>query len=80
MCGLRTDATIVCWGSNRDGQAEAPGGTFKSVSTGGSHACGVRTDATIVCWGINELGQTEAPGGDFQVGLHRLDACVWGAY
>ena len=25
-CGLRTDATIICWGSNDHGEAGAPGG------------------------------------------------------
>ena len=50
-CGLRTDATIVCWGNNQDDQADAPPGEFTAVSAGGAHSCGLRTDSTVTCWG-----------------------------
>ena len=33
-CGLRESGEIACWGANDDGQADAPGGTFRSVSAG----------------------------------------------
>ena len=92
-CGLRTDATITCWGGNSDGQVDAPGGAFSAVSAGGfqagSHSCGLRTDATITCWGDNEFGQVDAPSGAFSAvsagGDHscalRTDGAVicWGA-
>ena len=55
-CGVRTDGTAVCWGSNGDGQPAAPSGSFISVSAGSLHSCGVRSDATAVCWG-HDRGQ-----------------------
>ena len=68
-CGLRTDSTVVCWGDNAHGQADAPDGAFEAVSAGGtwdrSHSCGVRVDATVVCWGSNNVKQSDAPGGEF---------------
>ena len=45
-CGVRTDGAVACWGSNeisggaRGGQAEPPGGSFASVSTGRAPASG----------------------------------------
>ena len=31
-CALKSDRTVVCWGRNWDGEANAPGGTFASIS------------------------------------------------
>ena len=39
-CGLRTDATITCWGYNRSGQVDAPDGTFTAVTAGVSTRAG----------------------------------------
>ena len=64
-CGLKTDATITCWGKNDYGEAVAPGGTFSAVTAGWRHTCGLKTDATITCWGNNDSGQADAPGGTF---------------
>ncbi len=68
-CGLRTDGTITCWGSNADGQANAPTEEFKAVSAGFYHSCGLRTDGTITCWGWNPRFQgrslLDAPSGTF---------------
>ena len=50
-CGVKTDATITCWGSNGGGRADAPSGTFTAVTVGYYHTCGLTTDATIKCWG-----------------------------
>ena len=50
-CGVRADSTVVCWGTNYDGEADAPPGTFTAVSAGWFHSCGVRADSTVVCWG-----------------------------
>ena len=67
-CGLRTDGTVECWGSNTDheenfaGQADAPEGTFTTVDAGGLHTCGLRTDGAIECWGHNDFGQSDGPG------------------
>ncbi|MDE0195424.1 MAG: hypothetical protein OXP08_07710, partial [bacterium] len=77
-CGLRTDATVTCWGSNHDssgsrvGQATPRAGTFSAVTAGAYHSCGLRTDGTITCWGTNSMpgaiettGQAAPPGGHF---------------
>ena len=64
-CGLRTDGTIECWGSNSYGEGDAPAGRFGAVSAGGGHSCGLRTDGTIECWGSNSYGEGDAPAGRF---------------
>ena len=53
-CGVRTDQTVICWGSNVSGQLDAPAGRFTLASAGHGHSCGVRTDQTVTCWGSNE--------------------------
>ena len=58
-CGLRTDDTIVCWGDNTHGQADAPAGQYIAVTAGEAHSCGLRTDGTITCWGGDEYRQTD---------------------
>ena len=53
-CALRTDNTITCWGENKDGETDAPTGTFSALSAGGGsfrRICALRTDNTIACWG-----------------------------
>jgi alpha-tubulin suppressor-like RCC1 family protein len=71
-CGVKTDGTVACWGSNNEfasdkvvGQAEPPGGTFTSVSAGDCYTCGVKTDGTVACWGENDYGQATPPTGIF---------------
>ena len=64
-CGLKTDATITCWGRNDFGKADAPSGTFNAVTAGADHTCGLKTDATITCWGRNDFGKADAPSGTF---------------
>lgn len=65
-CGLKTEGTIVCWGQNEHGEANAPTGTFQQVSAGLWHSCGLNTDGTVVCWGKNDNGEASAPSGIFQ--------------
>ena len=56
-CGLRTDGSVVCWGRNDLGQANAPQGvSLSQVSAGLRHSCGLRTDGRVVCWGNFSLG------------------------
>ena len=50
-CGLRSDSTVTCWGSNDHGQSEARTGAFTAVTAGGRHSCGLRSDSTVTCWG-----------------------------
>jgi hypothetical protein len=50
-CAIRTDQTLVCFGSNFTVTPVPPAGTFTAVSTAGAQACAVRTDQTLACWG-----------------------------
>ena len=54
VCGIRTDATVACWGPDRDGVLDVPEGPFVALSMGGWHACGIRPDRTLTCWGRGE--------------------------
>lgn len=68
-CGLRTDATLWCWGLNDKGQigsgsaiAANPtplqiAGSWRDMSTGYDHACAIKTDRTLWCWGENTSGE-----------------------
>jgi alpha-tubulin suppressor-like RCC1 family protein len=70
-CGIRTGASLWCWGDNFEGQLgdgtvsaadqEVPvrSGTasWLAVSLGGRHTCGIRTDHSLWCWGNNGNGQ-----------------------
>jgi len=88
-CGVKSDATLACWGRNDSGQTAAPAGSFASVSAGSGHSCALRSDAALACWGSNFYGQTTAPAGSFASvsagGGHscalRSDAALacWGA-
>src|SRR5829696_1821452 len=65
-CAVKIDATLVCWGSNSNGQASPPPGTFTAVDAGGLHSCAIRTDATVACWGKNDDGEATPPPGTFR--------------
>ena len=61
-CGLRSNGSVACWGSNDDDQATPPAGeTFSAVSSGSAHTCGLRSDGSVACWGGNEHGQATPP-------------------
>ena len=70
-CGVKTNGSIVCWGSNEDldgnvvGQSTAPAGSFTFASSGPLHSCGVKTNNSIVCWGSNEDGEATPSEGSF---------------
>ena len=88
-CGLRTDGTITCWGSNAGhdgthlGQSNAPEGTFVAVTAGAFHSCGVRTSGIVTCWGLDAYDQASPPhvyssidvGADHFCGV-RIDAAI----
>ncbi len=71
-CGIRTDATLWCWGDNgwdqlglgshtdqdRPRQVTTPAaGGWASITAGTTHTCATRTDGTVWCWGANDSGQ-----------------------
>ena len=71
-CALLADATMRCWGENREGQlgngSTADPGTAHPVAvsgitgvtaftTGAYHTCAVLGDGTLQCWGRNGDGE-----------------------
>ena len=71
-CGVRTDGTVICWGSNMGlfdeyaGQAMPPEGEFVSVSSVLLLTCGVRTDYSVVYRGNDgDDGKATPPRGSW---------------
>ena len=64
-CGLQTDGSVACWGSDQYGQSSPPSGDkFTSIVAGAHHTCGIRVDGSGVCWGSDLYGQSSPPSGD----------------
>jgi alpha-tubulin suppressor-like RCC1 family protein len=62
-CAIKTDGTIVCWGSNALHRVRPPPCTFTAISSGPNNSCGVRTDGGVDCWGDDAVGQSTTPPG-----------------
>ncbi len=80
-CGLLTNHTVTCWGSNSHNQTAVPAETsFNSVASGFRTSCAIRkNDSAIVCWGDDTFGKvSQRPLGGFsQVTLGIADfACA----
>ena len=60
-CGLRSDGSVACWGSDEIGQATPPAGSFVSVSAGDYHTCGVRSDGSVACWATMRMARPRRP-------------------
>jgi len=60
---LQKDGTVVGWGYNAFGQAEAPVGLTNAIAiaAGEFHSLALKADGTIVAWGRNDSGQTNVP-------------------
>ena len=52
-CAVASDESLACWGSDYDGAATPPAGTFGRLSAGEYHTCAARPDGFLVCWGLN---------------------------
>lgn len=73
-CALTSQARLFCWGDNRRGQLQQPGGGEQSdpveiqgarwvqVSVGDAHVCAIDLSGFVDCWGDNTAGQTGATG------------------
>jgi alpha-tubulin suppressor-like RCC1 family protein len=68
-CALKTDASLVCWGSNLDGQLGDGTTTSRLVPTpvtglppvtavaaGTIHTCALTVPGPVYCWGNNDTG------------------------
>lgn len=71
-CGIKSDDTLWCWGSDSAGQLGngaaitgdqisptivTGGSTWRSVTIGNGFTCGVKMDETAWCWGDDIQGQ-----------------------
>jgi alpha-tubulin suppressor-like RCC1 family protein len=72
-CGLQTDQSLWCWGSNTgtggtgmlgsgDTAAETTpisvsGGSWSSVAVGAGQTCATRSNGSLWCWGSDTMGQ-----------------------
>ena len=82
ICGVRTDGTVSCWGTER---GPTPEGTFTSVSAGSVHTCAIGADGTVSCWGAEFAPAPEgtfmsvSAGGNHTCGV-KVDGTVacWG--
>jgi len=89
---IRADGTVVCWGSNTNGQCSVPPGLtgVVQIAVGGGQMAAVKSDGTVVCWGANSTGESTVPkgltgvvqvaaGGGFTVALKSNGTVVcWG--
>ena len=52
---LKSDGTVVAWGSNARGQASVPAGLsgVTAIAAGYYHSLALKSDGTVVAWGDN---------------------------
>ena len=89
-CGIKSDDTAACWGSNGWGESTTPSAVFSSIDAGTSHTCGIIADGTATCWGTTGYNALAVPpsltfttvsaGGHFACGT-LTDGTIdcWGA-
>jgi predicted lipoprotein with Yx(FWY)xxD motif len=60
---LKSDGTLVVWGTNSHGQLDVPAGLSDvvAVSTADYHTLALKADGTVVAWGANWNGQLNLP-------------------
>lgn len=66
-CATRSDGTLACWGTNLNGELNAPSGAFVDVKANAVSACARRADGSVSCWGVfGGLTTPYAPDGAFR--------------
>ncbi len=62
---LKSDGTVVAWGSNSYGETTVPAGlnNVTAISAGVYHNLALKSDGTVVGWGFNGDGAATVPGG-----------------
>src|SRR5262245_51303549 len=92
VLALRSNGTLVPWGSNGSGQCNVPppNTAFVAMEAGAAHSLGLKSDGSIVAWGGNDRGQCNVPapnsgfvavaaGADHSLGLESDGSVVvWG--
>ena len=90
-CGIKTDGSAWCWGTDNNGQignggpsgdrttptSVSGGGTWLQISVGGMHACGIQDDDTGWCWGNDDNGQL---GNGATIGDQNSPVAIAGGY
>ena len=68
-CGLHTDDSVTCWGSDRWGEGTAPdNGPYLQITMGRDHGCAIRMDdRSVECWGRPDADRLLAPAGPFAI-------------
>ena len=66
-CGLLGNGRVLCWGTNDQGQLDAPDDLrFRQITSGWRFSCGILTNGTMTCWGRDSHKQADPPDGQFQ--------------
>lgn len=62
---LKSDGTVVAWGSNDRGESSVPAGLSEvvAIAASGQQSMALRADGTVVAWGDDDDGQAGIPGG-----------------
>jgi len=62
---LKSDGTVVAWGSNGSGQSNVPAGLggVVAISAGMNFSLALKSDGTVMAWGINDNSQINVPAG-----------------
>jgi hypothetical protein len=54
-CGLGTDSTVTCWGSDGYRIRQVPPGSYSAITSGDEHACALSADGFVQCWGRHTI-------------------------
>jgi len=75
-CGLKSDGSVQCWGSNTKGQLNVPAAVFTQVAAATRSTCGLLESGSVTCWGESDRGQTNPSAGPFtQISADTYNYC-----